>query len=144
MALAAALLFATTIRIDKERSRPCVRPHQQSSANLPQRRQLRRRAGLREATRGTGSVYDLVFSPDKEQKFIYMIDAIKGEVRIVGRASNETLGRSGRLHVVGNEEGLDCAAANHPPTPKATIGLQQWMLSIRNWMLSIIGDSATN
>ena len=72
-----------------------------------------------------GSVYDLVFSPDKEQKFIYMIDAIKGEVRIVGRASNETLGRSGRLHVVGNEGGLDCAAADHPPTPQATIGLVQ-------------------
>ena len=54
-----------------------------------------------------------------------MIDAIKGEVRIVGRASNETLGRSGRLHVVGNEGGLDCAAADHPPTPQATIGLVQ-------------------
>ena len=41
-------------------------------------------------TRGTGSVYDLVFSPDKEQKFIYMIDGMNGEVRIVDRASKET------------------------------------------------------
>ena len=48
------------------------------------------------ATRGTGSVYDLVFSPDKEQKFIYMIDGMNGEVRIVDRASKETLGRFGR------------------------------------------------
>ena len=48
------------------------------------------------ATRGTGSVYDLVFSPDKEQTFIYMIDGMNGEVRIVDRASKETLGRFGR------------------------------------------------
>jgi 6-phosphogluconolactonase (cycloisomerase 2 family) len=48
------------------------------------------------ATRGTGSVYDLVFSPDKEQKLIYMIDGMNGEVRIVDRASKETLGRFGR------------------------------------------------
>ena len=46
------------------------------------------------ATRGTGTVYDLVFSPDKEQKFIYMIDGMNGEVRIVDRASKETLGAS--------------------------------------------------
>ena len=48
------------------------------------------------ATRGTGSVYDLVFSPDRDQKFIYMIDGMNGEVRIVDRASKETLGRFGR------------------------------------------------
>jgi DNA-binding beta-propeller fold protein YncE len=48
------------------------------------------------ATRVTGSVYDLVFSPDKEQKFIYMIDGMNGEVRIVDHASKETLGRFGR------------------------------------------------
>ena len=48
------------------------------------------------ATRGTGSVYDLVFSPDQDQKFIYMIDGMNGEVRIVDRASKETLGRFGR------------------------------------------------
>ena len=47
-------------------------------------------------TRGTGSVYDLVFSPDKEQKFIYMVDGMNGEVRIVDRASKEMLGRFGR------------------------------------------------
>ena len=48
------------------------------------------------ATRGTGSVYDLVFSPDKEQTFIYMIDGMNGEIRIVDRTSKETLGRFGR------------------------------------------------
>jgi DNA-binding beta-propeller fold protein YncE len=48
------------------------------------------------STRGTGSVYDLVFSPDKEQKFIYMIDGMNGEIRIVDRASKETLDRFGR------------------------------------------------
>jgi DNA-binding beta-propeller fold protein YncE len=47
-------------------------------------------------TRGSGSVFDLVFSPDKEQKFIYMVDGTNGEVRIVERASKETLGRFGR------------------------------------------------
>ena len=47
-------------------------------------------------TRGTGSVYDLVFSPDKDQKFIYMIDGMNGEVRVVDRATRETLSRFGR------------------------------------------------
>jgi DNA-binding beta-propeller fold protein YncE len=48
------------------------------------------------ATRGTGSVYDLVFSPDAEQKFIYMIDGMNGEVRIVDHATMQILGRFGR------------------------------------------------
>ena len=50
----------------------------------------------RRTTRGTGSVYELVFSPDKAQKFIYMIDGMNGEVRIVDHASKQTLGRFGR------------------------------------------------
>jgi len=37
-----------------------------------------------------------VFSPDKEQKFIYMIDGANGEVRIIDRATRETLSRFGR------------------------------------------------
>jgi sugar lactone lactonase YvrE len=48
------------------------------------------------ATRGSGSVFDLMFSPDKQQKFIYMVDGMNGEVRIVDRASKEILGRFGR------------------------------------------------
>jgi hypothetical protein len=47
-------------------------------------------------TRGNGSVYDLVFSPDREQRFLYMIDGMNGEVRIVERASKQTLARFGR------------------------------------------------
>ena len=47
-------------------------------------------------TRGTGSVYDLVFSPDQAQTFIYMIDGMNGEVRVVARAGKETLARFGR------------------------------------------------
>ena len=48
------------------------------------------------ATRGTGSVYDLVFSPDAAQKFIYMIDGMNGEVRIVDHATMAVLSRFGR------------------------------------------------
>jgi DNA-binding beta-propeller fold protein YncE len=48
------------------------------------------------ATRGTGTVYDLVFSPDQAQTFIYMVDGMNGEVRILARATNETLARFGR------------------------------------------------
>jgi DNA-binding beta-propeller fold protein YncE len=48
------------------------------------------------ATRGTGSVYDMAFSPDKEQKFIYMIDGMNGEVRIVDRATKQVLSSFGR------------------------------------------------
>ena len=47
-------------------------------------------------TRGTGSVYDLVFSPDREQRLLYMIDGMNGEVRIVDRVSKQVLGRFGR------------------------------------------------
>jgi DNA-binding beta-propeller fold protein YncE len=47
-------------------------------------------------TLGTGSVYDLVFSPDKEQKFIYMIDGMNGEVRIIDRVSKQVLTHFGR------------------------------------------------
>jgi len=48
------------------------------------------------ATRGTGSVYDLVFSPDAAQKYIYMIDGMNGEIRVVDRASKAVLSRFGR------------------------------------------------
>ena len=47
-------------------------------------------------TLGNGSVYELVFSPDTAQKFIYMVDGMNGEMRIVDRASKETLARFGR------------------------------------------------
>jgi len=47
-------------------------------------------------TRGSGSVYDLIFSPDGEQRFIYMADGMNGEVRIIDRVSKDTLGRFGR------------------------------------------------
>jgi DNA-binding beta-propeller fold protein YncE len=48
-------------------------------------------------TLGTGSVYELVFSPDKEQKFIYMADGANGEIRILDHKSKEVLGRFGRV-----------------------------------------------
>jgi hypothetical protein len=47
-------------------------------------------------TRGTGSVYDLVFSPDAAQRFIYMIDGMNGETRILSHATYEVLARFGR------------------------------------------------
>jgi sugar lactone lactonase YvrE len=37
-----------------------------------------------------------VFSPDAAQKYIYMIDGMNGEVRVVDRASKDTLARFGR------------------------------------------------
>jgi DNA-binding beta-propeller fold protein YncE len=49
------------------------------------------------STLGTGSVYELVFSPDKEQKFIYMADGANGEIRILDHKSKEILGRFGRV-----------------------------------------------
>jgi DNA-binding beta-propeller fold protein YncE len=48
-------------------------------------------------TRLNGSVYEIAFSPDPEQKFIYMADGSNGEVRIVERATNQTVGRFGRV-----------------------------------------------
>src|SRR5712671_4347182 len=60
-------------------------------------------------TRLNGSVYEIAFSPDKEQNFIYMVDGSNGEVRIVERATNETLGRFGR---VGRQAGEFTAVHN--------------------------------
>jgi DNA-binding beta-propeller fold protein YncE len=48
-------------------------------------------------TRATGSVYEIAFSPDRAQKFIYMIDGANGEVRILDHASMAVLGRFGRI-----------------------------------------------
>jgi DNA-binding beta-propeller fold protein YncE len=60
-------------------------------------------------TRGTGSVYDLVFSPDADQRFLYMADGMNGEVRIVSRSSKEVLARFGR---VGRQAGQFTALHN--------------------------------
>jgi DNA-binding beta-propeller fold protein YncE len=60
-------------------------------------------------TRLNGSVYEIAFSTDKEQKFIYMADGSNGEVRIVERATNEILGRFGR---VGRQAGEFVAVHN--------------------------------
>ena len=47
-------------------------------------------------TLGTGSVYDFVFSPEAAQKYMYMIDGMNGEVRVVDHASKDVLARFGR------------------------------------------------
>jgi len=47
-------------------------------------------------TLGTGSVYELVFSPDREQKFVYMADGANGEVRILDHRTMAVVGRFGR------------------------------------------------
>jgi DNA-binding beta-propeller fold protein YncE len=47
-------------------------------------------------TRGTGSVYDLVFSPDPAQRFVYMIDGMNGEIRVLSHAGYAVLARFGR------------------------------------------------
>jgi hypothetical protein len=60
-------------------------------------------------TRLNGSVYEIAFSPDRAQKFIYMVDGSNGEVRIVDRATNEVLGRFGR---VGRQAGEFTAVHN--------------------------------
>src|SRR5215470_513210 len=60
-------------------------------------------------TRMNGSVYEIAFSPDPEQKYIYMVDGSNGEIRIVERASLQTVGRFGR---VGRQAGQFTAVHN--------------------------------
>ena len=48
-------------------------------------------------TRMNGSVYEIAFSPDPEQKYMYMVDGSNGEIRIVDRANKQTVGRFGRI-----------------------------------------------
>jgi DNA-binding beta-propeller fold protein YncE len=47
-------------------------------------------------TLGTGSVYDLVFSPDRAQRFIFMADGMNGEIRIIDRFNNVVLSSFGQ------------------------------------------------
>jgi sugar lactone lactonase YvrE len=60
-------------------------------------------------TRLNGSVYEIAFSPDADQSFIYMVDGSNGEIRIVERSSNEVVGRFGR---VGRQAGEFTAVHN--------------------------------
>jgi DNA-binding beta-propeller fold protein YncE len=60
-------------------------------------------------TRLNGSVSELVFSPDASQRFLYMVDGVNNELRVVDRATNAVLDRVGRpgryagqFHVVHN------------------------------------------
>jgi len=48
-------------------------------------------------TRMNGSVYEIAFSQDPEQKYIYMVDGSNGEIRVVERATQQTVGRFGRI-----------------------------------------------
>jgi DNA-binding beta-propeller fold protein YncE len=57
----------------------------------------------------SGSVSELAFSPDTGQTFIYMVDGVNNELRIIERATSTVLGRVGRagryagqFHVVHN------------------------------------------
>src|SRR6266704_508636 len=60
-------------------------------------------------TRMNGSVYEIAFSPDPEQKYIYMVDGSNGEIRIVERSNMQTVGRFGRI---GRQAGQFTAAHN--------------------------------
>ena len=60
-------------------------------------------------TRLNGSVSELAFSPDAGQPWIYMVDGVNNELRIVDRATSAVRGRVGRpgryagqFHVVHN------------------------------------------
>ncbi|MDB5808931.1 MAG: hypothetical protein JWN94_1053 [Betaproteobacteria bacterium] len=68
-----------------------------------------REAFFEKHTRLNGSVSELVFSPDPDQKLVYMADGVNNELRIIERATNNVLARVGRpgrfagqFHVVHN------------------------------------------
>ncbi len=48
-------------------------------------------------TRLNGTVYEVAFSPDPAQKYMYMVDGSNGEIRIVDRLAYEVIGRFGRI-----------------------------------------------
>lgn len=49
------------------------------------------------ATRGTGTVTDIAFSPDPQQKYLYVADMMNGRIWILLRATHEVLGSVGRI-----------------------------------------------
>jgi sugar lactone lactonase YvrE len=57
----------------------------------------------------SGAVSDMALSPDRDQAFLFMVDSVNNELRIVDRASHTVVGRVGRpgrwagqFHVVHN------------------------------------------
>ena len=57
----------------------------------------------------SGAVSDMALSPDRDQAFLFMVDSVNNELRIVDRASHAVVGRVGRpgrwagqFHVVHN------------------------------------------
>lgn len=73
-----------------------LRPREQPRADLPQGRNVRLRGFFERDTLISGSVSELAFSPDAAQRFIYMVDGVNNELRIVERATNTVLARVGR------------------------------------------------
>ena len=68
----------------------CDRP-ERSRADLHERRQVREEVFVAKETRADGSVWDIAFSKDPQQRFLYMADGVNEHVRVFDRQSMEEL-----------------------------------------------------
>ena len=68
----------------ERRTRVRLRPGQRSSPGVHAGRQVRQGGVLREAEPGRGSVWDVAFSRDPQQTYIFMADGRNKRVRVIG------------------------------------------------------------
>ena len=85
------------VRICARRPRLCLRPREQSHPGFPEGRDIRVRVHPRARdTLFVGSVWDIGFSEDPEQKYLYVADGTNSEMHILLRNTGETLASFGR------------------------------------------------
>ena len=83
------------VRISQRRPRLRLRSHERSPAGVPEGRHVRARGrSSRKETFGSGSVWDVGFSTDPEQTFLFINDGTNQQIYVLDR---ETL--RGRQHV---------------------------------------------
>src|SRR5918993_547059 len=77
-----------------------MRSRQQPYPSVPQRRDIRQRISSRATDSSRGSVYDLVFSVDPEQSYVFLVDGANNQVVTLARENGAVLSKwsqSGRM-----------------------------------------------
>ena len=96
-----------------------LRPHQQPAAGVQDRRQVRaRRSTSQRDSRGDGSVWDVAFSTDPQQRFLYVADGRNQKLRIFDRAVDDRADQLRQGRPLSRASGIRCTTSR--PTRRAT------------------------